>query len=71
MKKLMLIPFTALLMLSACNGNKSNETEQEKKQEVQPIEKETPVENSMKDQEDKEARRLDSLRQIKEHGHAH
>jgi len=71
MKKLMLIPVVALLMLSACNGNKSNESKQEEKQVVQPIEKETPVENSMKDQEEKEARRLDSLRQVKEHGHAH
>lgn len=71
MKKSILFTAFTLLLLCACNGNKASETEQEKMQEVLPSEKEIPEENSYQEQEAKEARKLDSLRQVKEHGHAH
>jgi|UniRef100_UPI0040482C5F outer membrane biogenesis lipoprotein LolB len=71
MKKSIIISGIAILMLTACNGNKSQENKTENAQEVQPIENEVPKDNSIEEQEAKEARRLDSLNQVKAHGHAH
>lgn len=68
MKKLIIIPAIALAVLSSCRDTKKNEPSQETTNTTTEIK----ASKSQKEIEtQKEKRRLDSIQQVKSHGHAH
>ncbi len=73
MKKIIAIIFTSVLI--SCNAKTEKtkiSTESEGVNSIEEVQKETIKEQSDQTVDEKnEAARLDSLRQVKEHGHAH
>ncbi|WP_445749310.1 hypothetical protein [Polaribacter sp.] len=68
MKKLIIIPAIALAVLSSCRDTKRKASSQETTNTTTEIK----ASKSQKEREaQKEKRRLDSIQQVKSHGHAH
>ena len=63
-KTLIIAAFISISLLSSCREQKEAEKETEVDVKVEKVEEQPEVDED-------EIRRLDSIRQVKEHGHAH
>ncbi|MBN4085172.1 hypothetical protein JYT89_02385 [Flavobacteriaceae bacterium AH-315-B10] len=71
MKKVILITILAGSLFAACTCNNKKEVKETSVETIKESELPDSTTQEKLDLEIKEARTLDSIRQVKEHGHAH
>ena len=63
-KTLIIATVLSLSLMTSCREQKETETEVEVDAKIEQVEEKTEIDEA-------EKKRLDSIRQVKEHGHAH
>lgn len=69
-KTLIIAAVLSMILLTSCREHKEAEKEVEADVKIEKVEEQVEIEEQPEIDTD-EKRRLDSIRQVKEHGHAH